>query len=142
MNFDEAKLNIQKATKGRWFVRSMLGDDMTVRDCFVAAPDCQGLAYDAEILGDDEYRDGIERKLADCAHIARFDPPTVAAMIGCIEALKALDRAYVCLMEAGRDRILALGGECDPADTMERSDPNLYAARLAVKQLEGLYAKG
>lgn len=54
-----------KATPGRWFVRKRERDGVTM-DCFVAAPDCQGLAYDAEILGDDEYRDGIERKLADC----------------------------------------------------------------------------
>jgi hypothetical protein len=37
-----------------------------LRDCFVAAPDCQGLAYDACILCDDEYHDGVGRKLADC----------------------------------------------------------------------------
>lgn len=59
-------------TPGSWYVRKREVDGK-VRDCFVAAPDCQGLAYDAEILGDDEYRGteedpdaGIRRKLADC----------------------------------------------------------------------------
>lgn len=59
-------------TPGFWYVRKREIDGK-VLDCFVAAPDCQGLAYDAEILGDDEYRGteedpnaGIRRKLADC----------------------------------------------------------------------------
>lgn len=53
------------ATPGPWFVRR-LERDGELRDCFVSAPDCQGFAYDAEILGDDEYRDDLSRKLADC----------------------------------------------------------------------------
>lgn len=59
-------------TPGLWHVRKREVDGK-LRDCFVAAPDCQGLAYDAEILGDDEYRGtaedpdaGMRRKLADC----------------------------------------------------------------------------
>lgn len=57
-------------TPGDWFVRTRLGVDGKVVDCFVAAPPTNGLPYDAEILGDDEYRedDGIQRKLAD-AHL-------------------------------------------------------------------------
>lgn len=62
------------STPGEWFVR--YNADKT--DCFVAAPDCKGYAYDAEILGDDEYTTtnaeydrgdldaGIKRKTADC----------------------------------------------------------------------------
>lgn len=53
------------ATPGPWFVRTLERDGEVV-DCFVSAPDCQGFAYDAEVLGDDEYRDNISRKLADC----------------------------------------------------------------------------
>lgn len=58
---------VRRATPGVWFVRrhERLGE---VRDAFVAAPDCQGLPYDAEVLGEDEYREdtGIVRKQADC----------------------------------------------------------------------------
>lgn len=62
------------STPGEWFVR--YNADRT--DCFVAAPDCKGYAYGAEILGDDEYTTtnaeydrgdpdaGIKRKIADC----------------------------------------------------------------------------
>lgn len=53
------------ATPGPWFVRK-LERDGELKDCFVAAPDRNGFAFDAEILGDDEYRDSIQRKLADC----------------------------------------------------------------------------
>lgn len=60
----------KKATPGQWFVRKREVSGEVV-DCFVAAPDCQGLPYDAEILGDDEYRDGIERKLADAESIVK-----------------------------------------------------------------------
>lgn len=59
---------VRRATPGAWFVRKRERDG-EVLDAFVAAPDCQGLPYDAEVLGDDEYREdqGLERKLADCA---------------------------------------------------------------------------
>lgn len=35
------------------------------------------------------------------------------------EALRSLIRAYVTLLEAGRDRIISLGGTCDAVDYME-----------------------
>jgi hypothetical protein len=47
-------------------------------------------------------------------------------------ALAALYSAYVATLRAGRDRILALGGECDAVSVMERSDPALIAARTAT----------
>ena len=50
-------------TPGPWRVRKRTNDAGEVLDCFVTAPDCQGRAYDAHILGDDY--DSIELKLAD-----------------------------------------------------------------------------
>jgi len=61
------------STPGEWFVRKRERDGELL-DCFVAAPDCQGMPYDAEILGDDEYREeagGVARKLADCELIVK-----------------------------------------------------------------------
>lgn len=48
------------------------------------------------------------------------------------EAMARLIRGYVNLLEAGRDRITFLGGDCDPVDVMEASDPWLKDARAAL----------
>ena len=48
------------------------------------------------------------------------------------QALKRLYHAYVSLLETGRDRIVSLGGDCDPVDVMERNDPALIEARSAL----------
>jgi len=45
---------------------------------------------------------------------------------------KALYRAYVRLLESGRDRIRDLGGTCDPVDVMETNDVDLQAARRVL----------
>ncbi|HEL3246730.1 TPA: hypothetical protein UMF60_001206, partial [Stenotrophomonas maltophilia] len=45
---------------------------------------------------------------------------------------KALYRAYVRLLESGRDRIRDLGGTCDPVDVMEANDVDLQAARRVI----------
>jgi hypothetical protein len=71
-------MSTDKNTPGEWRVRVRRdpwrepGTDGDVVDCFVQAPDVHGYAYDAEVLGDDEYREetGIDRKLADCQLIA------------------------------------------------------------------------
>lgn len=51
-------------------------------------------------------------------------------------ALIELCKAYVRLLESGRDRIMDFGGTCDGVDIMEASDPALRAARasLALQQ--------
>lgn len=69
-----------KITPGEWFVRTREVQGETV-DCFVAAPPTNGMPYDAEILGDDEYRedDGMARKLAD-AHLIAAAPQLLAAL--------------------------------------------------------------
>jgi hypothetical protein len=69
---------MSKHTTGPWFVRTRVVDGEVV-DCFVAAKDMQGLPYDAEILGDDEYRDGIDRRLAD-ANLIAAAPELLAAL--------------------------------------------------------------
>lgn len=46
--------------------------------------------------------------------------------------LQHMVRAYVRLLEIGRDRIVDLGGSCDPLDVMEQGDPNLIQAKRAI----------
>lgn len=48
---------------------------------------------------------------------------------------RSLMLAYVNLMEIGRDRIISLGGNCDPVDVMERGDPALVKARSLLLKL-------
>lgn len=49
-------------------------------------------------------------------------------------ALQMMIRAYVNLLECGRDRIIDLGGQCDPVDVMEATTPELIAARDALQE--------
>lgn len=57
-------------------------------------------------------------------------------------ALKELIRAYVRLLESGRDRIRDLGGTCDPVDVLERADPELRKAREALAELWCVHVLG
>lgn len=52
------------------------------------------------------------------------------------EALKDLIRAYVRLLEAGKDRIESLGGQCDSIEQMEREDPSLRDARAVLAKVD------
>lgn len=61
----------------------------------------------------------------------------IAAAPELLAELKRLRIAYVYLLEFGRDRITALGGQCDPVDVMERADPALKAAAAAIAKAEG-----
>lgn len=61
----------------------------------------------------------------------------VAAAADLLNELKNLQRAYVNLMETGRDRILQHGGTCDPVDVMEAADPFLRASKAVIAKAEG-----
>lgn len=56
----------------------------------------------------------------------------IAAAPETLAELQALYRAYVRLLEAGRERIVDHGGSCDPVDVMEEGDPALIKARAAI----------
>lgn len=61
----------------------------------------------------------------------------IAAAPDLLDHLKAMNRAYVNLLETGRDRILQSGGACDPVDVMEATDPFLRASKAAIAKAEG-----
>lgn len=65
------------------------------------------------------------------------DARLVAAAPSMAAELSALYRAYVRLLEAGRDRITELGGHCDGVMQMEQSDPALISARALIEKLRG-----
>lgn len=73
---------------------------------------------------------------ATCNHIARMEQAETQRD-ELLAALEMMNRAYVNLMENGRDRIIMLGGECDPVDVMESNDPNLRESRAAIASVEG-----
>lgn len=61
----------------------------------------------------------------------------LTAAVRLLAELKNLSRAYVSLMEAGRDRIIMLGGDCDSVDRMEEGDPSLRSARAVIAKATG-----
>jgi len=54
-----------------------------------------------------------------------------------LAVLKGLRRAYVNLIESGRDRIIALDGTCDPVDVMEANDPWLREVTQVIAKATG-----
>lgn len=54
-----------------------------------------------------------------------------------LAAVKEFKRGYVRLLEAGRDRIRDLGGECDGIDVMVKNDIELNAIDKAIAFSEG-----
>lgn len=52
-------------------------------------------------------------------------------------ALRQMTRAYVRLVETGRDLLVMQGYDCDPVEKMEADDPNLIAARAAIAKATG-----
>lgn len=75
----------------------------------------------------------IEDLRSHVASLQRF----VAVAPALLDQLKAMNRAYVNLLETGRDRILQHGGTCDPVDVMEASDPFLHASKATIAKAEG-----
>lgn len=61
----------------------------------------------------------------------------IAAAPELLTALKDLRRAYINLLESGRDRIIAIGGTCDPVDVMEANDPWLREVTQVIAKATG-----
>jgi len=69
--------------------------------------------------------------------VANANARLIAAAPELLAELKRLSLAYVSLMKTGRDRIVALGGDCDPVDVMERGNPWLRSAKEVIAKAEG-----
>jgi hypothetical protein len=71
-----------KHTPAPWNPRIIRDEEGSVQMAFVSAKDVNGFPYDAEILGEDEYREDVERQIADVY--------LVASAPELLEALKAV----------------------------------------------------
>ncbi len=105
------------------------------------AGEVDGLARELIILGSEIAPHHGEQAQAVCDGAAS----TLTSLSARIEALEAenerahkmlarLYQGYVNTLETGRDRIIFLGGSCDPVDVMEAGDPVLIAARAALSR--------
>jgi hypothetical protein len=61
----------------------------------------------------------------------------IAAAPDLLDELKRLRRAYVSLLETGRDRIIQAGGQCDTVEAMEAADPHLKSSLAAIAKATG-----
>jgi hypothetical protein len=59
-----------KHTPAPWNPRIIRDEEGIVQMAFVSAKDVNGFSYDAEILGEDEYREDVERQIADVYLVA------------------------------------------------------------------------
>lgn len=99
--------------------------------------------YDAGLLSDfgggnvEWWQDYIRAEL-DRAHdyyTSQYaSQPAIPEGVVPASALRDLYRAYVRLLESGRDRIHDLGGACDAVDVMEAGDLDLRRAREVLAQ--------
>lgn len=89
----------------------------------VAKPDnaSTSILHDRALANMDAIKAPAQREAALLARISELEAGT-----------KRLMFAYVNTLESGRDRILSLGGQCDPVDVMEANDPALRAARALL----------
>ena len=88
----------------------ILGDDDTIKVCAV--------------IGDDDEETNATARLIESA-------PEL------LDGLKSLYKAYVNTLESARDRIISLGGSCDPVDQMELGDHALLRARQLIAKAQG-----
>lgn len=65
------------------------------------------------------------------------DAHLIAAAPTFLAELKRFRLAYVNLLETGYDRIVALGGTCDPVDVMEAGDPAIRRVNEVIAKAEG-----
>lgn len=119
---------MSKHTPAPWSVRTLVRNEKIV-DCFVTANDVNGFAHKAEIMGDDEYRDGIDRKLADDTLIS-----AAPDLLEALEGVVLLAREMFEHWDSDRDAkvgkyLLAISGQRPGYD--KRTDEILAAISKA-----------
>lgn len=67
--------------------------------------------------------------MADISEVRERLERDAEGVIDLEQGLRDLHDAYVRLLESGRDRIMSLGGYCDPVGVMEQNDTDLLKVR-------------
>lgn len=94
------------------------GNDLVCGDIFVA-----------------KFVDKVECEYA--AHAINSHDELVEMNKELLSELKAMAKAYVNLMESGKDRIESLGGDCDEVAYMAAHDANLVHACSVIGKYDG-----
>ncbi|MFZ2306799.1 MAG: hypothetical protein WAW73_20185 [Rhodoferax sp.] len=80
---------------------------------------------------------GQDERFANEVEERKANATLIAAAPELLDQLKAMNRAYVNLLETGRDRILQCGGTCDPVEVMEANDHYLRDSKAAIAKATG-----
>jgi len=92
-----------KHTPAPWNPRIIRDEEGGVQMAFVSAKDVNGFPYDAEILGEDEYREDVERQIAD-VHLVASAPELLGALkalVACIDETRGIN-AWNALEQANK----------------------------------------
>ena len=118
-------------TPGPWIVRlDDTGGQFTGWPSVVATDE-----LDCSIVHRAGFKQEYWGDLSQCEAIA--NARLIAAAPDLLAELKTLRRAYVSLLETGRDRIIQHGGQCDSVEVMEAADPYLKSSKSAIAKATG-----
>jgi hypothetical protein len=97
---------------------------------FSVMPDGQPRGRRGGILETMDPRTHADGRLIAAAPMLRAEIERLtAALAEAREVIRNIERGYCRSLEAGRDRIIFLGGDCDPLERMIGDDPDIRDAR-------------
>jgi len=118
---------MSKHTPGPWTISDLYLDDSNQPE----------LAIQAVINGKVCHPAAVCLQFPNMQDMQMANARLIAAAPELLKELKKMCRAYVCLLDGGRDKIISLGGDCDTVEIMEASNPTLSEARAIIAKATG-----